>query len=147
MRAARLSLSNWSFDFCAFSAEEYIPYGKDIFPPGSGDYVKRHKHENLKWLLNIDGAGIFLGERHLRISHQEKLPELNFDGRVVVSNDLLSGDDKPFVMNGIPKVWICNHPLYGELHTELDSLDMISYEKMVKYAKEYADMFDQLTRA
>ena len=47
--------------------------------PGSGDYAARHKDENIKWYLNIDGTTCAFGDKVLTVHFKEKLPKLDVE--------------------------------------------------------------------
>jgi len=131
---------DWSFDFCAFSAEEYIV---DNYPEGSKDYVKRHKNEDIKWFVNLDGMGGIMADRVLEISHGENLPSFNVEASVT-RNAVLSGDDKTFSQNGIPTVWLKEKLIYSLLHTELDNMDNVDIERMAQHTTDYVKIIDTL---
>lgn len=141
--------SDWSFDFCAFSAEEYIPARNgmegmpDIFPPGSGDYAARHKDENIKWLLNIDGTTCAFGDKVLCVHYKERLPELDVE-YYMFDEKSTAGDDKAFVYYGIPTVWLKSIGPCCLVHTVGDTVDLVSWDRMEEYTRVYADMFRQL---
>ncbi len=141
--------SDWSFDFCAFSAEEYIPAHDglellpEMLPPGSGDYAARHKDENIKWLLNIDGTTCAFGDKVLSVHFAEKLPKLDVE-YYMYDDKVTAGDDKSFVYYGFPTVWLKSIGPYCLVHTEGDTVDLVSFDRMEEYTRVYADLFRQL---
>jgi len=136
--------NEYSFDFCAFSAEEYI---LDSFPEGSKDYIRRHKNEDIKWFVNLDGVGLKISDKILETSHTEMLPELDIDV-ALKRNATLSGDDKTFSYNGIPTVWIKTINPYALLHTEFDSLEyIIDFQRMTEHVADYAMVIDTLSQS
>lgn len=138
--------SDWSIDFAAFSAEEYIP--KD-FPPGSGDYVKRHKDEGIKWFLNIDDFAGYFHVPVFRIGHPDKLPKLKlpYEAIDITESRAYNGDDRPFGFAGIPTIWMAKHNCFFELHTAEDNLAYTNYDRMVQGTSEYVDVYRQLLHA
>lgn len=129
-----------SFDFCAFSAEEYII---DQFPEGSKDYINRHKSEDIKWYVNLDGIGLKIADKILETSHTEALPEFDIDCSLK-RNAVLSGDDKTFSHNGIPTVWIKSICPYAVLHTVIDAIEHIDFDRMAEYVDDYIKVIDTL---
>ena len=130
----------WTFDFVAFSAEEYIPY---TVPPGSENYVENHKGENIKWLVNIDDVANHFVYPEIAISHREKLPDIEFPYEVYEAT--LAGDDKTFAYAGIPTVWIYPKKLYHVLHTAMDNLEHTDFDRMEEVTFEYMDIISKLT--
>ena len=132
-----------SLDFCAFSAEEYIV---DKFPPGSGNYVERHKNENLKWYFNIDTVGHYMRDKYMTTSNKEKMGHIRL--RNVEMRELTSfpSDDKPFGLSGIPTIMLVNQTPFGELHTVYDSLDVIDYDNLIIETMDNLDILNQLTK-
>ena len=115
-------------DFAAFSAEEYIP---DILPPGSGDYVRRHSGENIRWYMNFDDFGILIGEPILKFTLPEKLPRQIASRKYpMVKTDVYGGDDKSFSLAGIPSFWYNDRGPFYQMHTPLDSLDIVDFDKI-----------------
>jgi len=148
-RLMKEKYSDWSFDFCAFSAEEYIPAHDglemlpDMLPPGSGDYVVRHKDENIKWFLNIDGTTCAFGDKVLTVHSAEKLPKLDVE-YYMYDDKSTAGDDKAFVYYGFPTVWLKSVGPYCLVHTVGDTVDLVSFDRMEEYTRVYADIFRQL---
>ena len=132
----------WTIDFVAFSAEEYIPH---LLPPGSGDYVERHKDENIKWYLNIDDVAPHFSYPEFAIGGIEKLPPLKFP--YDVRETTCGGDDKSFAHIGVPSIWMDTKKIYAEHHTELDNLEYTDFERMYESVFEYNDVFEQLINA
>ena len=114
-----------TLDFVAFSAEEYIPVDN---PPGSGDYVNRHKDENILFLMNYDDYGAFFAQPHWEICHADKLPaSVELPPYAAAPGN---GDDRPFIAAGIPTVWLCDKKSFRVLHTRLDTIDTCDFPKM-----------------
>lgn len=132
----------WTIDFAAFSAEEYIPY---TLCPGSGDYVARHKDEDIKWLLNIDDVATHFAYPEIEVGSIQKLPPLDYP--YTVRKATFSGDDKCFNSIGVPTIWIVARKLYGELHTAMDDLAHSDFARMESITEEYNDLLRQLTDA
>lgn len=135
--------NEWNLDFVAFSAEEYIP--KDL-PPGSGDYVMAHQHEDIRWFLNFDDIGLLLGEPQIRTVLSKKLPPLRSDIFPICPTQITSGDDKSFKHIGVPSVWYRDEAFFKQLHTKRDSIDTIDFEKMTAATVDAAKIFEQLTK-
>ena len=131
----------WQLDFAAFSAEEYIPHD---LPPGSGDYLRRHAGESIRWFMNFDDFGLLIGEPVVKIGRPEKLPELHPGAFPFVPADQC-GDDKGFHLAGIPTVWYYDRTPFHQLHTACDSLDTIDFDKMAAGVSDAASLFQQLT--
>ena len=149
MELARLlkdEADGWSVDFAAFSAEEYIP---KLFPPGSGDYVERHRDENLRWYLNIDDFAGYFHVPVIHASHLDKLPPMRFpyEWEDITESGRYSGDDKAFGYAGIPTVWIAKKNCFFELHTAEDNLTYTDFDRMVEGTAEYMDLYRQLLQA
>lgn len=140
VRLLKDNSSGWSLDFSAFSAEEYVP--KD-FPPGSGDYVERHRHEKIRWFLNLDDFGLLVANPMIQIGHREKLPALTLPYDVMTAEQ--NGDDKPFFHAGIPTIWFSDRQPFHVLHTREDSIDKIDFNKMEEGVGYVLDTFRQLT--
>ena len=132
-------MDEWTIDFAAFSAEEYIPH---ILPPGSGDYVERHKDEDIRWFLNVDDVAPHFAYHEVAISNIEKLPDIRYPYEVVKAP--LSGDDKSFHSIGVPTIWINAVKLYRELHTAMDNLEHTDFDCMCKMTNEYNELLKQL---
>lgn len=140
---------DWTIDFVAFSAEEYIPYifpdhERKTLPPGSGDYVERHKNEDIKWLLNIDTEALHFGYPEMHIDMIEKLPELKFKYPYEIKKAGLAGDNKSFNRIGVPSVWIRPIGLFTEPHSVLDDLAHTDMEQMCEMTEAYSDLLQQL---
>lgn len=140
-RLLRKTKHGWNLDFAAFDAEEYIP--KD-FPPGSGDYVKRHLAEDLAWLLNFDDFGLLVGAPVVHVGLADQLPPLR-SARYAMSGYCGSGDDKAFHAAGIPTVWYLDRKPWGHLHTSRDSMDTLDFAKMAAGVQDAFELFSQLT--
>lgn len=139
----------WTIDFVAFSAEEYIPYlfpdyERKTLPPGSGDYVQRHRDENIKWFLNIDTEALHFGYPEVHIDMIDKLPELSFRYPYEVKKAGLAGDNKSFNAVGIPSVWIRPKLLFSEVHSVLDDFAHTDFARMEEVTMEYAELLQQL---
>ena len=147
LETARLlkdSKTKYTLEFVAFSGEEYIAR-RGTVPEGSGDYVKRHK-DKVVWYFNFDSSGTtskLLTKYVLGIGHIEKLNGIDF-GREYKDATMM-GDDKAFVLAGIPTVWlqaIANEFFY---HTPNDNVKSIDFNAMVDvYQEMYALMLKML---
>lgn len=115
----------------------------EMLPPGSGDYAARHKDENIKWYLNIDGTTCAFGDKVLTVHFKEKLPKLDVE-YYMFDEKSTAGDDKAFVYYGIPTVWMKSIGPYCLVHTEGDKVDLVSWDRMEEYTNIYADLFRQL---
>ena len=133
-------IEGWTLDFAAFTGEEYIP---DFLPIGSGDYVQRHKEENIQFLLNIDDSSPFYSHFDLVVGRGNKLPKLDTRRKIVASD--FSGDDKSFNAIGVPTVWLAARKLFNELHTPLDDLSHTDFASIERQISEYDDLLTQLT--
>lgn len=133
-------IDGWTLDFVAFTGEEYVP---DFLPIGSGDYVRRHKNENIKFLLNIDDLSPFYSYLELELGRAGMLPKLETGRNVLASG--FSGDDKSFNAIGVPTVWLVARKLYNELHTASDNLTHTDYKLIEEATGEYYDLLSQLT--
>ena len=131
--------AEWSIDFAAFSGEEYIAYD---FQMGSGDYVNRHRNENILWYLNIDDIGGYFHVPKIYLGHEEKLPPVKYPYCTVEAS--LAGDDKPFWHAGVPTVWVSKDCPFHELHTALDNYSYTDFDRMCEGTTEYAGIFRQL---
>lgn len=143
-RLLRDGAEGWTVDFAAFSAEEYIPV---TCPPGSDDYVRRHKDENIRWFLNIDDFAGYFHVPVMHLGHPSLLPPLRLPYEAEDITGDYHGDDKPFGYAGIPTVWIAKRSCFSELHTAEDNLTYTDYDRMVQGTAEYVDLFRQLTQA
>lgn len=132
----------WNLDFAAFGAEEYIP---ESLAPGSGDYVARHKGEDIRWLFNFDDFGLLIGDPFIKVGHGEKLPPLYSKRYPVVPSTVCSGDDKAFYQLGIPTIWYYDKNPFYYLHTAEDNLDKIDFDKMAAGVADSVELFKQLT--
>ena len=131
-----------TLDFVAFSAEEYI--AKD-YPPGSGDYVMRHKDEGILFLMNYDDYGVFFATPHWEIGNADFLPSsVELPTYAPASG---SGDDKAFIAAGIPTVWLCDKKHFRTLHTALDTIDTCDFPKMAEGALICYDLALRLMNA
>ena len=116
-----------TLDFVAFSAEEYIPTEN---PPGSGDYINRHKEEAILFLMNYDDYGAHFATPHWEIGHADKLPAgVALPPYAPAPGN---GDDKPFIAAGIPTVWLCDKKSFRTLHTRLDTINTCDFSKMAE---------------
>lgn len=141
-RLLRQERTGWSLDFAAFSAEEYVP---KTLPPGSADYIERHRAENLQWFMNFDDYGAIIGEPKLEICFPEKLPPLHpgsVPHRTVKKHD---GDAKAFHEAGIPTLWYYDRNVYETLHTVRDSLDYLDLDQMAVGVLDALSIVRQLT--
>lgn len=134
-----LLCDEWTVDFAAFSAEEYIPY---TLCPGSGDYVARHRDEDIRFLLNIDDVAQYFSYHEIDVSNIEKLPQLDYPYEVKESP--LSGDDRSFNSIGVPTIWIAARMLYGDLHTAKDDLSRTDFDCMQRIMYDNVDLLRQL---
>jgi Iap family predicted aminopeptidase len=133
-------LDEWTLDFVAFSAEEYVP---SRFCPGSYDYVMRHKNDNIKWMLNIDDVAPHFAYPELAVHGLNKLPPISLP---YPQRDCTTSDDVgPFHTIGVPTLWIASKKLYGELHTAMDNLSHSDFELMTRVTLEYLELIKQLT--
>ena len=119
----------YTLDFVAFSAEEYLEVATDL-PPGSGDYVRRHKDEDIKFLMNYDDYGCYFSETKLAIGNEEKIPE-GFAMPAYIEADA-GGDDKAFMREGFLTLWLRDYKMYRVLHTALDTIDTRDFAKMAE---------------
>jgi Iap family predicted aminopeptidase len=142
-RLLRGHTKDWSVDFVAFGAEEYIP--KD-FPPGSGGYVKKHKGENIRFLLNFDSCGLCLGETTIQLGFPEKIPELPVC-KYQVTEYAGGGDDKAFHAAGFPTLWYRTESPYKNIHNATDSIEKINMELLSEIILEGKKMFEYLINA
>lgn len=116
-----------TLDFVAFSAEEYISTEN---PPGSGDYVNRHKDEDIAFLMNYDDYGVYFATPCWEICHTDKLPtSVALPPHAPAPGN---GDDKPFIAAGIPTIWLCDKKFFRTLHTRLDTIDTCDFSKMAE---------------
>ncbi len=131
-----------TLDFVAFSAEEYI--AKD-YPPGSGDYVARHKDENILFLMNYDDYGIHFATPYWEIGHADRLPpSVKLPPHTPAPG---SGDDKTFMAAGIPTLWLCDKKPFRTLHTAMDTIDTCDFPKMAEGTRISCDLALQLMNA
>ena len=133
--------SGMRLDFAEFSAEEYIP---EFLPPGSEDYIRRHGKEDIKWLMNFDDFGLFIGDPVIKVGLKEKLPAISSKRYPVIETKSFDGDDKSFCTNGIPSVWYYDRNAFNQLHTPLDSLDIVDIDKMAEGVMDAVETFKQL---
>lgn len=141
-RLAKGKCGDFAIDFCTYSAEEYIPRG-EACPPGSGNYVKAHKDEDIRWYLNIDDVGMYLSAYTLHLTRPELLPDIK-SPVAHIDNKGPFGDDSPYIKAGIPTVWMGNLDPYKRLHTEMDNLDNINLETVAWAVEKNLDLFTQL---
>ena len=130
-----------TIEFAAFSAEEYIP-DRGGCPPGSADYVNRHKNEDIRWFYNTDDCGLYLGSPEFQLSHMDKLPKVNYC--YSTSEAALSGDDKTFSLAGFPTIWLYDRQTFRNLHTPADTIETVDMENLAKFVEISADMIKQL---
>ena len=131
-----------TLDFVGFSAEEYI--AKD-YPPGSGDYVARHKDENILFLMNYDDYGVFFATPRWEIGHADRLPpSVELPAYAPAPG---SGDDRAFIAAGIPTVWLCDKKAFRTLHTALDTIDTCDFSKMAEGTRICYDLALRLMNA
>lgn len=133
----------FTLEFGAFSTEEYIDL-VGTTPPGSQDYVNRHKHENLMWYMNFDDyAGCELyNSDHLGVSHIDKLPEIEWPMKPVRAQ--MAGDDYTFLCEGIPTIWLGDKKRHMPVHTVADCIDLIDFDRMTEGTKKMISMATQL---
>ena len=117
----------YTLDFVAFSAEEYLEVDTDL-PPGSGDYVKRHKHEDIKFFMNYDDYGCYFAEPKLAVGNDDKIPE-SFAMPEYIQADA-GGDDKAFMKEGFLTLWLRDYKIFRVLHTALDTIETRDFPKM-----------------
>lgn len=139
-RLLRAETGGLSLEFAAFSAEEYIPVD---LPPGSGDYVKRHRDADLRWYFNFDDCGLLLADTQIRIGYPEKLPPLR-PVAFPFCPAFQAGDDKAFHLAGIPTIWYYDDNPFHVLHTERDRLEMLDLERMTAAVVDAVQLFRQL---
>ncbi len=137
--------NGYTLEFCAFSAEEYMDI-RGTYPPGSGDYVYRHKGEDIRWFMNLDD---YSGPEPYRVDllgvgHLDKLPEIEWPMPPVRAQ--LSGDDVTFFGEGIPTIWLGDRKMFAPLHTVADTRDLIDFDRMVGGTKKMYDMAVQLLK-
>ena len=140
MKDAELDMT---LDFVAFSGEEYM---EDTHPMGSDAYVKKHRGEDIRWMLNIDGGGDSFSKRYMRIGLPEKLPQLKYNTSDV-KYTCVGGDNAPFCEAGIPVVWPSNQGCLGILHTAFDSIEHMNYDMLTQHTEEALDLLQQLIAA
>jgi len=126
-------------DFVAFDAEEYIP---EDFPLGSKDYIRRHKGEDLRMLLNFDDFGQRIACCALMVSMTEKLPAFTSRWRQEPAD--YSGDDLTFHAAGIPSVWYYTKNPFRQLHTVLDTVEIMDYDLMTEGVEDALGLFRQI---
>lgn len=131
----------WTVDFVAFSAEEIVPVD---LPLGSKDYTERHRNEDIRWLINIDGPAAYFDIPNVSVGLKEKLPPLDYPYEAVDTSYI--GDDKAFGKIGVPSVWIFKRRIFGERHTAEDRLECIDFDLMAEITGNYIRLFDQLIR-
>ena len=141
-RLAKGKCGDFAIDFCTYSAEEYIPRGEKA-APGSANYVKAHKDEDIRWYLNIDDVGMYLSSYVLHLTRPELLPEIK-SPVAHIDNKGPFGDDAAYINAGIPTVWMGNLDPYKRLHTAEDCLDNISLETVAWAVSKNLDLFTQL---
>ena len=117
----------YTLDFVAFSAEEYLEVDTDL-PPGSGDYVKRHKNEDIKFFMNYDDYGCYFAEPKLAVGNDDKIPE-GFAMPEYIDADA-GGDDKAFMKEGFLTLWLRDYKIFRVLHTALDTIETRDFPKM-----------------
>ncbi len=124
--------ADWSVDFAAFSAEEYIA---DDYPPGSEDYVRRHRTEPLRWFMNFDSVGFQGAETDtLQVGYPERLPAFNtaFD----VEDYSGAGDDKSFHAASVPTLWYRTASCFKPIHTPDDCFETVSTERIAAFVQD-----------
>lgn len=131
-----------TLDFVAFSGEEYMA---DQEPMGSSAYMRAHKGEDIRWLLNCDGGGDAFCRRFLRIGYAEKLPPVDH-GFTEIVETLGGGDNVPFCKAGIPAIWPTYRPYLAVLHTEFDNIDHINYNFLTETTLKAYDILQQLVK-
>ena len=134
-RILRDCKSEYTIEFVAFSGEEYIAK-RGTVPEGSGDYVKRHKDE-VAWYFNFDSSGTtskLMTKYTLGIGHIEKLQGIDF-GREYQDATMM-GDDKAFVLSGIPTIWLQAVSKEFFYHTPNDNVKSIDFNAMCDVYKE-----------
>lgn len=129
-----------TLDFVAFSGEEYMA---DMEPMGSSAYIRAHKGEDIRWLLNSDGGGDDFCRRFVRIGLGEKLPPVDH-GFAEIVDAPGGGDNVPFCKEGIPCIWPTYRPYLGVLHTEFDSIERINYDFLTETTLKAYTILQQL---
>lgn len=135
--------NGFTLEFGAFSTEEYISI-RGTTPPGSQDYVNRHKHENIAWFMNFDdyaGPEPYYAD-YLGVGHLDKLPEINWPMPPVRAQ--LAGDDVTFFGEGIPTIWLGDKKRHMPVHTVADCIDIIDFDRMTEGTKKMISMATQL---
>ena len=132
----------WTIDFVAFSAEEYVP---ERFCPGSYNYTVRHKDDNIKFMLNIDDPAPYFSYRELALHGAHKLPPIKYP--YATRGCTTSDDVGPFHAIGVPTVWIATRKIYCELHTANDNLSHSDFESMQRVTLDYIDILKQYTES
>lgn len=134
---------DWTFDFVAFTGEEYIAYD---MPMGSGAYIERHKEEDIRWFVNIDDHTPYFSISEVVVTNPDKLPKVKYPyaNRTVTGYTHCDGDDRAFCKYEIPTIWISADKLYRELHTAMDDIDHVDFDRMALGVREYADIVRQL---
>ena len=128
---------DYTLDFVAFSAEEYLEVATDL-PPGSGDYVRRHKNEDIKFLMNYDDYGCYFSETKLAIGNDAKIPA-GFEMPEYIEADA-GGDDKAFMREGFLTLWLRDYKIFRVLHTALDTIDTRDFSKMAEGTRYCYDL-------
>ena len=143
MRSEFVKLAGeWTFDFVAFSAEEYVP---EKFCPGSYDYTVRHKDDNIKFMINIDDPAPYFSYREVALHGEKKLPKIKYP--YPTRSCTTSDDVGPFHAIGVPTVWIATRKIYSELHTANDNLYHSDFSSMERVTREYIDILKQFTES
>lgn len=143
LEAARLlkgRTGDWSVDFVAFSAEEYIP---DELPPGSGDYVRRHADAPPSWFMNFDSIGFRVGATDaLQVGLPERLPVL--PTRLPVKAYSGAGDDLSFHSIGVPTMWYHTASPYKCIHTPADAYEGIDVSRLAAIVDDAVQVSEML---
>jgi hypothetical protein len=124
--------ADWSVDFVAFSAEEYIA---DDCPPGSADYVRRHQAKSLRWFMNFDSIGFQGAETDaLQVGFPSRLPA--FNTAFAVEDYSGAGDDKAFHAAGIPTLWYRTASPFKRIHTPDDAYETVSANRIAAFVND-----------
>jgi len=135
-------------EFVAFSAEEYIEK-PGLCPPGSSDYVARHK-DAVRWFLNVDGGALpllYAPTSTLHVGQRDKLPAIDYPQEIFPVRH--AGDDKTFDYAGIPTIWLREESAFKvqSLHTAVDCMNIVDYPAMAKRYAVIKDVAEKLLAA
>ena len=131
-RLLKNQLTEWTFEFAAFDAEEYCPEGD--LPGGSGAYIKAHKDRKWEYFMNFDSIGACFGKEFVHVGRGELLPE--FDCRYPKVPFKNGGDDRSFDSIEVPTLWFNTHTKFMDFHTALDSLGSLETKRIADCVEE-----------